>query len=383
MAFPHAAAAISGARRSREGGGGSIFSGRTGVSTRIFYTSDNAQYCPVFVAVLFSLALAASGLTFLVRAWNNDREAKLSSFHNSVEVWTATERAALARAHFEVGADWAGAGNESREMMGARLKGFVLHDAERGSGVDDYDALAHVTNFEFPESFENVSGAELSAYREAPEAVLKITTHHANGTEYLVGAVHFPLVYVEVSTSLTAHAANRCMHREHGVRRGHQCLLGKRLAHICMQVERSAAGQWQLRRKPEDENGPGSVYGCDPLNYWYPAVYDVDACLPKPDGRTCKATYEHHHHIDVTLRSSSDPLLRIETLTNDTFDFGMGSITQQVYGTTMLIIGFVFGLLPCISCLRNTSCKRTRSTKVEITMPTGTENVDAVVDAEA
>merc|ERR1712146_162776 len=153
-----------------------------------------------------------------------------------------------------------------------------------------------------------------------------------------------PLHFVDTVRARTPAPDVKCRTEEHGVWHSGKCHVMKVLAQVCMQIQ--ANGRlWQFHKGSAAE-----PLGCDPKNHWDIARYVVDPCWGHTHAtRQCPnipvaPSSTAPQIVELTLRSADDPLLFAESLTDNTFDFGLSARSQHVLGVTLLAIG------ACLSC---------------------------------
>jgi hypothetical protein len=235
---------------------------------------------------------------------------------------------------------------------------FQDRDSEHGQGLLPYTPLRLEASFEFDSyypangSYNNYSTwVPLPDQEEASHVTFEITTS-GNGTPSTFVTAAFPLVYDETVIARTPAPDNKCRREQGGTWRNRQCHVVKRLSHVCVQVELGTGGEWRLHARGDAASlaGPAPSYGCDPKTHWRPATYTVDSCWGPRHGSSrgncAQAGSRPQHLVELMVRSSADPFLRAEELTNDKFDFGFSPGSLRAHGITMLIIGTCLGLMP-------------------------------------
>jgi hypothetical protein len=265
-------------------------------------------------------------------------------------------------------------------MLSSDVAEEAFRDTENGDGLLMYTPLRYEAPLEF-DSYYPAHGLHslhstwlppLPRREDARHVTFEFTTRSGNGTVATFSTQSFPLVYDEVVISRTPAPENKCRREQGGTWRDRHCHVVMRLTSVCLQVQLGADGAWHPhpRVPPQDAAGSaqlhgsstvtyGDTYGCDPRNKWSPVTYTLDSCWgprhPSSQTHGCpRDTQTPAHHVGVVVRSSADPWLRAEELTDDKFDFGLSQASQRAYGITMLVVGSCLGMIPlmrlCIHC---------------------------------
>eukprot|EP00929_Paragymnodinium_shiwhaense_P015267 TRINITY_DN12332_c0_g1_i1.p1 TRINITY_DN12332_c0_g1~~TRINITY_DN12332_c0_g1_i1.p1 ORF type:complete len:434 (+),score=83.00 TRINITY_DN12332_c0_g1_i1:56-1357(+) len=348
--------------------------------------SDDAQLgaCTSCCMTLISLTFSGIGLAMLLSSASNDREAKVSDYDAAVRNWAERGRSALEGASFTVSAQWRypdSAANASAEQFwgppgSAEVQMAVVtededkmlnaSDSEGGAGTLAYAPLRYRANLKLPAYYDSSTAAGQAASEawtplpskpEAPVLQIAISAANKDGATSSFHLHGVPLHYDQVVQSRTPAPENKCRGEQRGTWRANRCHIVRRLASMCMQVERSEAdGAWKLHDAVASEEGSAASsraaqalvlepVGCDPLRNWEPANYVVDSCWgPMSLRRRCEASAAVAHSVDITIRSWEDPFIRAEVLTEDSFDFGLSSASQRLGGGLFLCIGLCLSL---------------------------------------
>jgi len=257
-------------------------------------------------------------------------------------------------------------------------------DSEGGDGVEDYKPLWFQSHFKFPTYYRNVSQGWqttqapqrinpadqalwdfLPISTNAPSVVFRILIREkTSGLELAsVQTERLPLAYDEVVQPMTPSPKSKCHRQQYGILRDGHCHRAVRLDSVCLQIEKQFDGSWKMHYHDTATNptekvafvtrhgftGPVSAvqdfkasYGCDPRSSWLPGTYAVDKCWANVPKSHCEDN-DMRHNVQVVVRSSEDPFLKAQELTNSRLDFGLSAASQQVYGISMLVIGSLVG----------------------------------------
>lgn len=298
-----------------------------------------------------------AGLVLVVLSFSNDRDERIDEFDSAALVWEEFHRDIFSQLEASAAANWTlGVGGGSG-LMRMQLSGDIMwgfQDSEGAEGIVDFEPLRLVAGVDLPGYYGNTSmpWAPLPTRAAAPTVVFEFNLswpgadgsppeHSAFSTEA------FPLAFEETSPApgTATSGARRCQQQRRGIWSGGQCHRVKRLAGVCLQIGRlEDAEPWLPRPRLA---GDGGSYGCDPKGGWEPATYEDDPCWgPNAAAVADCLSLRPRHFVNVTLRSSSDPLFSAEELTEDTFDFGISPVTQRVMGGAAAAVGLVLGLAP-------------------------------------
>lgn len=334
MPIMHAAAAVSGIRAARKRASPHEARG-------ISFRRSRETCTPGCVASVMTFGFMLAALIYMIMSFNNTRAANVREYDEHVRSWTASERSHLAPWHFQMSTHWT-AGVEvdaSQDLNSSEQKGFQLHDAEHGSGVDDYAPLVQSAIIEFPAYLEGMNASTLTALGAPPKAAFVFTAKSNSSNEIQVGSLEVPLIYASTVMGHTPNPSSKCRAEQHGTWYAGRCHVVRRLARICLQLEVAGSG-WKLRQRTG-----GDVWGCDPRNRWDPATY---AFVTPSSG--------HKHQVVVELRSSADPLFSIANITHSKFDFGLNAEHERYFALALFGVGSLFCLCPAIDAL--SQCRR-------------------------
>eukprot|EP00928_Gymnodinium_smaydae_P020078 TRINITY_DN17755_c0_g1_i1.p1 TRINITY_DN17755_c0_g1~~TRINITY_DN17755_c0_g1_i1.p1 ORF type:complete len:426 (-),score=77.50 TRINITY_DN17755_c0_g1_i1:305-1531(-) len=372
----HAAAARAGAARSSlsraaAGGSGSSrdFREKVRAASRAYrleqtVPSDGMGKCASKTVCFLSLGFLIAAIVLLASSLRDTRGAAVRDFDEAVRLWATSGRADFGGALFNVTARLPGS-VESMKMIPVASESEDIDwrqkDSEAGLGVDIFQGLAFVARLPVPGYHEGnaTARAEMAPLPPRSEApMLTIDIVGGNGGKFSLGPL--PIHFDEVLKQMTPNPEGKCWRVQRGHWRQRQCHVVRRLANICIQVERTASGAWQAKQQPESPEerqrgvraGPGVAaprVGCDPQTAWDPTVYDTDACWGPPlpsyarQGE-CEGTADRPHFVDISLRSELDPFIRAEVLTEDRFDFGLAVSSQRGIAGALLFVSLVLAL---------------------------------------
>jgi hypothetical protein len=308
-----------------------------------------------------------AGVYFLLASLFNDRSARVEEYDAAVQRWTLIGRPNLAAAafnvalHFNTSESIPDVGSNSTLILSMERSeeadwNFNGSDSEGADGIDSFESLKFVANITVPKVYNHNSHASSRVNPEvlpsrADAATVRFVfsaTSNMNESSALRGGSidkghfatkPFPLRFVEEVRARTPAPGIKCSHEQHGIWRDGRCYVMKVLTRVCMQIEADNRRMWQLKAG-ESEGG----IGCDPQNHWDVAKYVIDPCWAKHAKSHCTSPLAvnettNAHIVELTLRSSDDPLLYAERLTNNQFDFGLAAPSQHVLGFSMLALG--------------------------------------------
>lgn len=308
--------------------------------------------CATCVTSSISLSLLIGGIAFLVLSFQNHRQERVSEYNDWVDRWNSTGRGKFESAQINVTAVMVDR-TRVQTMEASETLSWTMLDSEAGQGVKLYTPLKYVTVFQMPSSYTNGTRAEDGSFlppeeEDASTAVFQFLSVDKNGTRSQFESTKFAVAYNTVAATMTPAPHLKCRSVQHGIWQGGRCYHVQRLAEVCLQVDISGDDGWRLRTRGGGEAPKVRAYGCDHKNGWEPAKYQVDKCWASDlPAQTCSAV-DLEHWVQVTLRSSEDPLFEVEELTHDTFDFGIGRVTQRVYAGALLALGCCLSAMPLI-----------------------------------
>jgi len=311
--------------------------------------------------------MGIGGVSFLVASMSNDRTKRVEEYDVAVQRWTAVGRPTLAAAAFNVSAMFnastttrSTASNVNRfvqhyHMEASEAADWSFADVEDANGVEEFQPLKFVSSVMVPNEYRHfmagTNGKLLDAMpsrADAPTVRFEIeatrTASDGNITAGHFATVPVPLHFVQTVRARTPAPDVKCRNEQHGVWHGGHCHVMNVLAQVCMQIQANGRS-WQLRKA-----GSFEAVGCNPKDDWDIATYVVDPCwmrmhtTPHCPSVASTANVTTPQIVELTLRSSDDPLLFAESLTDNLLDFGLSTYSQHVLGLTLLIIG------ACMAC---------------------------------
>jgi hypothetical protein len=240
-------------------------------------------------------------------------------------------------------------------------------DSEDSDGIDAFLPLKFVARVAPPDyRRSHAQGSETNSMDDPPKRADATTVRFefiASSTVGEDGATRvrgsrfgiepLPVRFMETVPSRTPAPQVKCRSEQHGKWLNGRCHVVKDLMEVCVQIEATDHGQWQVHKgdtadKIRGHTDSAQALGCDPKNQWAIGTYQIDPCWGhKHKTRSCPnvATKRREPHmIEVTLRSADDPLLMAENLTTNRFDFGSSVSSQRSLAFTLM------GIAACMSC---------------------------------
>jgi len=381
MAF--AAAAVAGARRgnprpARQSRPSHLKSSSSSTSGPNVATGIASCACTILVT---------AGVTSIVYSFKKGRGILVEDYDHSVEEWVGEARDVFAASRLHVDAVRSSQNSSlSVDLQTISSSEPRFHDAEDGHGLLGYTPLRFEVNLSFDSYYpQNALGnghwEPLPKRSEAIKVVFSFKMANKSGHISSFSTQPWPLYYDEVVRSRTPAPENKCRREQHGYWREQRCHVVKRLTNVCLQVHLNEDGEWQPNAKPVTAEGDTSsssrvskthgayvaegvpeTFGCDPKMGWHPATWRIDPCwgIRSMHGK-CTEALTSPHRVSVVVRSSKDPYIRAEELTDDTFNFGLSPSTQRTYGITMLVVGFVLCIVPILRLYDQCRRRRRRS----------------------
>lgn len=326
------------------------------------------------------MVLVSAGVTSIANSFARGREELVQDYDGSVEYWIGEGRSVFAGSGHRVEA-MVMSPNSSHvaDLQAANTSEPSFQDAEQDRGLLSYTPLRFEADVMLDSYYSQNETADTSqslwrmlpAHDEATKVVFRFSMRNASGHVSTFSTKPLPLVYDEIVRPRTPAPESKCRREQKGVWRDRHCHVVKRLLEVCIQVGLSPAGEWRphskkirlegnasARYRQSKRHGSHSVdaaaetYGCDPNMAWHPATWKIDPCWGTRSAvgtpGKCSLASTSPHRISIVVRSAQDPYIRAEELTKDSFNFGLSTSSQVVFGTTLLIVGLVLGVLPCL-----------------------------------
>lgn len=375
MAF--SAAAVVGMRRARADGGF-----RNNVRNPVFLSAPGdeslkATNLATGLSTCAAVILVCAGATSLINSFFNQREELVQQYDARVQEWISSSRPDFVHSWLQVTAHWndtrKGSASENhdveKEMVESHASDRNFHDSEGGKGLLSYTPLKFTSTFEFGSYYPKNDTWDLLPFQDnAPTVTFEFRMKSGNGTVNTFQMIPAALAYDQVVTPRTPAPDRKCRQEQHGMWKGRQCHVVRQLSRVCVQVYHDEDGTWKMHSKRlPDKKADGQekaisvvqdTCGCDIDKDWHPAIYETDKCWG-PGHHTPSCNEESSKHIvEVTVRSARDPFIQAETLVGKRMDFGLSVGSQRAFGLTMLAIGMVLCIVPCLHL--RASCKGNR-----------------------
>lgn len=331
-----AAAVIAGVKRQHHANNGPLSTFRD--------HRDRSRECNTgVVAGCLGSFLAVIGLGVLLWSFNDERDELIHEYHNVVDDWTSTWRPYFAGVTMNVTTVFSAdpkLGSAQTILPSVDAEPSFKRDSENGIGLPSYSPLkfsASLASGIPPSRNFSEEWSPLPSLDTAPRITVSFRAAAENGlvSEF---AATFPLLFDDTVPSVTPAPEMKCSGQQQGTWHNGRCHVAKRLASLCWQIERNSTGKIAMRPKDPSVRVrsavPSYFTGCYYHNSWHPAVYVSDSCWGRTSTR-CRLNMEND--IKLMLRSTEDPFIYAQTLTQGTLDFGMAAETWRVLGIVILL----------------------------------------------
>lgn len=281
------------------------------------------------------------------------RQEKVERYDTTVQEWNDIKREQFAASSFSI----------SAPLLGAAVSINLVEELTVDPHVQNKDGKPEMSNeileytpmkYHMSDDNSHFAGINVNFTSNAPapsaqfvlSATYKGVTSEINLDSFLIHKHKVQHVYGAVGAQ-----RQRCngMHGtlKNGIGAGSNgCRIFQRLKSVCVEVELDSNDKWQLRRR-DDHKGDmqhNLNYGCNPMTHWAPADYEylhLSAYGQQSPPASTLSAFQFH------VRSAADPFLELESLTDNSFFFGMSQHQQRITGGVCIGIG----LLVCISPL--------------------------------
>lgn len=334
--------------------------------------------CSRICLFIIGVVMVGVGAHFLSEAETPERQEKVIKYDQTVYEWNHAKKAQLAASSFNLTVAINGNSKYHAELVvdTSDDQAIVLKDGKQ-------DASKEISTYT-PMKFnlgpsKNLLGEVLVDFSQPQTAQFTIEARHGKVTNKLPLAA-FDL-HKERKKSLYGSVGAKRQHCNgmHGnIDHSHgylQCLIYEQLQSICVELELDTDQKWQLSPASQDQLDAtahmhrthagainvkaGLSYGCDIKHDWHPVHYNALKLplhsttptdskkkeLPKPEPAAFGTSSKD---FDFTVRSSADPFLELETLTDGTLYFGLSQEEQRSTGIVCLVVGLLLLVSPAI-----------------------------------
>jgi hypothetical protein len=310
-----------------------------------------ALCCSRICLFLVGAGLLGAGVTFMTSAETPERQQKVERYDTTVQEWNDKKRGQFAASSFSISAPLVGAAGAINMVEDSNADPLVLDKDGKpdvSGEILEYSPMKyHIgDNSAFAGVKVNYTVSVVPEAQFVIKATYKGLTNEINLDSFAIHKHSTHHVYGAVGAQ-----RQRCTGM-HGTLNsgmgsgGNGCRVFERLKSVCVELELDANDHWQLRRRSDHKGDmQGALnYGCDPMKHWAPAEYEY---LHVPRFQRLYPLESTLASFQFYVRSSADPFIELETLTDDTYYFGMSQHQQRITGSVCIGIG----LLVCISPL--------------------------------
>jgi len=325
--------------------------------------------CSRIVLFIIGVVLLGVGTHFYMEAESPIRQEKIVVYDQSVYDWNHEKKAQMEESSFNISIEITGTKNAIKRQTALLadtgsdspilLKNGKLDEAEE---ITTYSTLRYDLGTDGNQFLDDI----MVNYTAVQTAQIVIQARHGSAhSEMKLEA--FPLhhetkkpLYGSVGAKRQhCNAVHGNMDHSHGYM---QCRVVSQLKSVCVEVELDAEKKWQLSPASEEQIAANhhihgsratasnvgvsntKTYGCDIQNNYHPAVYTP---LKLGTGQT----HPSDHTLgpfQFTVRSSADPFLELEILTDGSLYFGLSQHEQRATGGVCIGVGLLLLASPLI-----------------------------------
>eukprot|EP01012_Entosiphon_sulcatum_P056545 TRINITY_DN80237_c0_g1_i1.p1 TRINITY_DN80237_c0_g1~~TRINITY_DN80237_c0_g1_i1.p1 ORF type:complete len:345 (-),score=40.96 TRINITY_DN80237_c0_g1_i1:18-1052(-) len=284
--------------------------------------------CRSGASTLFGIALTVGSIvlgTIGINMWHDTtsdtaRNAKLSAFSSTVDVWKRS-----GRYRFEKAGSW----SLSLQCDLGRFN-FTLNPNEDSDTYLDLEA----DNLSY-KSLKYVSNDPVSITTSPWVSLAANVVLEAPGSR-----IEFPL---NLSSSVISGSGNWkvCYHQLGGSYDGASCTVRRKLQSMCLRLHwDDTQGNWQLPAAPE-------ASGCSSMDNWQAFRYQTVKSGPYEPAATVNIS-----SLSIILRSDEDPYINGLSLTAGTLNFGLTTHERRSVAVALVVSGSIclavaIGIVSC------------------------------------
>jgi len=269
------------------------------------------------VAALFGVCCLGGSIYCFSQMSSNTREAKVTTYDKVVNYWAAVGRKQFSNVNCVV------SNITTRQKFS--LKERSIDESLRDSSSSD---LPKYTPLFYGYTGNIAPGREWNA---AGKIEKDVTITCSGGAAPQVSSLLVPKVLMYYTEIDALSNQKQCMYKRKGSFVHGRCEVYHKVKQICIKVS-PVQGKWVL-------NTTWGGFGCHRSNKWNPVTHQWTSGAIRSFGHgTPPKGPVALDDMQVLVRSSLDPILEAEELTNDSLDFGASKKDQVIIGTILLIL---------------------------------------------